>query len=45
MVNATVYEQPANLATVNARYTASAVDFVTQSLAAKQKFFLYLAFG
>ena len=41
MINATVHEQPADLATVNARYTISAVDFVTQSLAAKQKFFLY----
>eukprot|EP01052_Picozoa_sp_SAG31_P001187 SAG31_NODE_39_length_31377_cov_5.971482_18_plen_214_part_00 len=45
MANTTVLEQPVDLATVNARYTSSAVDFIRTSFADKAKFFLYLAFG
>lgn len=45
MWNNTVYEQPANLATVNARYTEHAVSYVTSAQELEAPFFLYLAFG
>ena len=43
--NNTVVEQPANLATINERYTESALGFIKSSLQDKAPFFLYLAFG
>ena len=47
MENNTVVEQPVNLATVNARYTASATNFIATASASKTKtpWFMYMAFG
>ena len=42
LANNTVIEQPVNLATVNARYTDAALDFVKSTSA---PYFLYFAFG
>ena len=45
LANTSVVEQPVNLATLNARYTANAVDFIQREKNSDAPFFLYFAFG